>query len=135
MILNVGDVAVDFKLFKANPQDSKEFESGWEINALSFLRIALDPGSGWSSSTHVPFFVIIIDIDKAGGNVKCQDLSSGNEIIISIKDLIRHYTPPALQFEYAGPIEYGCQCCKCGKFFEHQKKTAIFECWACRNNY
>ena len=104
----------------------EEFENGWEINIVSFLRKVLEPGSIWTSKESGKELII----QKRLKNCIIHD--NGD---ILIKDLVKSYNPSSLNFEYCGIIEYGAKCNGCGQEFEYQKKSKEFRCWACKSGY
>lgn len=137
-ILNVGLAKMDINKEKFMSNEvPEEFENGWDINVGSFLRMALGPGSVWTiksvgASGYYPVLTIHEFLSK--NNVVCEFVDGGR-VTKTINYLVAHYNPPSIDFEYVGPIEYGATCEKCNRSFEYQKKSAGFECWACKNGY
>lgn len=115
----------------------EEFEFGWSINASSFLRKVLEPGSVWTEkNTNGLSMIIINQLDKDNKEVICGvDGDPTVTLVYKISDLLTHFNPPSLEFEYRGEIEYGVNCEKCNRYFDHQKKTKGFRCWACKHGY
>jgi len=120
----------------------EEFENGWEINAVEFLRIALKSGSVWTPKDPSGFTLVIKELDTTEEGTDKQvrwahcDVESNNlEMHIAIPDLLKLYNPPSIQFKYSGSIKYGATCRKCKRDFQYQKYAADFTCWACENGY
>ena len=114
-----------------NDFEEQIFEDELEITAVSFLKMVLEPGSEWASKSGGSDLIVRAFSTDGTKCVLCDD--NGVDVYILIKTLLKEYNPPSLNMIYNG--RYGVTCGKCNEYFDYQKKSSKFICWACKNGF